>query len=90
MVKKHIGILEVKGREFKIKCLPLMTVRQFYMEDIVLSNHINPSDKSASKKAEDFCAEKVEQYLSKAGTCVCQYLPSRCKSSTTVKACTQK
>ena len=67
-VPKHIALLQVRGnKQFKMEAIPLQTVRQFYMEDVVLSNHVDPKDKSGLKKAEDFCTEKVEELLAKAG-----------------------
>lgn len=66
--QKHIGLLMVRGKDFKIKPIALQTVRQFYMEDIVLTDtSINPDDHSAMKKVEAFCRTKVEKMLEKAG-----------------------
>lgn len=66
-VKKHIGLLQVKGKNFKMTKIPLETVRQFYMEDIVLGDtSLNPHDHNIAKKVEAFCSEKVETLLEKA------------------------
>ena len=65
---KHIGLLEVRGREFKLRKIPLQTVRKFYLEDIVLSDTtLNPSDPNAGKKVEAYCQERVESLLDTAG-----------------------
>lgn len=67
-VKKHIGLLQIKGKDFMMKKIPLETVRPFYMEDIVLGETtLNPDDHNVSKQMEAFCTEKVETLLDKAG-----------------------
>ena len=46
----------------------LDTVRQFYMEDIVLSEtSLDAEDPDVLKKTEAYCVEKVEALLEKAG-----------------------
>lgn len=66
-VKKHIGLLQIKGKNFKITKIPLTTVRQFYMEDVVLSEtELDPADHDINRKVEDYCVEKVEAILEKA------------------------
>ncbi len=67
-VPKQVAVLHINRRDFKLKKLPLQTVRQFYMEDIVLSEtSLNPDDPQIAKKVLAFCAEKVEALLDKAG-----------------------
>lgn len=51
-----------------MQSIPLKSVRQFYMDDIVLCKHIQPTDANSQKKAEAFCIEKVEALLQQAGT----------------------
>ena len=66
--KKHIGLLEIKGKDFKMTKIPLDTVRQFYHEDIILhETSLNPEDHNLAKKVEAYCTEKVEALLEKAG-----------------------
>lgn len=66
-VKKHIGLLQIKGKNFKITKIPLTTVRQFYMEDVVLSEtELNPADHDIDRKVDTYCFEKVEAILEKA------------------------
>ncbi|XP_029650528.1 double-strand break repair protein MRE11 [Octopus sinensis] len=63
-VQKHVALLYIDGKNFKISKLPLETVRQFYTEDIVLmETNLKPDDLKISKKMEDFCAEKVDSYV---------------------------
>lgn len=65
---KHVALLYIDGKNFKISKLPLETVRQFYTEDIVLmETNLKPEDLKISKKMEDFCAEKVDSYVRLAG-----------------------
>lgn len=65
---KCIGLLEVEGRTFDIKQVKLETVRQFYMEDIVLSKTtLDPNDINAVENVEEFCRKKVEELITKAG-----------------------
>jgi double-strand break repair protein MRE11 len=67
---KHVGLLEIKGKQFKVHPIPLKTVRQFYMEDVVLEDtSLNPNDPSVGKKVEAFCQERVEQLIEQAGQC---------------------
>ncbi|KAL8607335.1 hypothetical protein ACOMHN_039485 [Nucella lapillus] len=64
---KNIGLLQIRGKDFKVTPIPLQTVRQFYLEDVVLGDtSLNPCDPSVGKKVEAFCREKVERLLEKA------------------------
>jgi double-strand break repair protein MRE11 len=67
-VKKHFGLLHIKGKDFKMTKIPLDTVRQFYMEDVVLSDtSLNPEDHDVIKQVDAYCTEKVESLIEKAG-----------------------
>lgn len=49
--------------------LPLDTVRQFYMEDVVLADTtLNPDDVELERKVQVYLKEKIDQLLVKAGT----------------------
>ena len=66
--KKHVGLLKIRGRELKLKKLELQTVRQFFMEDIILADtSLNPDHPDIIRKVETYCREKVEALLEKAG-----------------------
>ncbi|CAO2636097.1 Double-strand break repair protein MRE11 [Lemmus lemmus] len=68
-VKKHVGLLRVKGRKMNMQKLPLRTVRQFFMEDVVLANHpslFNPDNPKVTQAIQSFCLEKVEEMLQNA------------------------
>lgn len=67
-VKKYIGLLQIKGKNFKIIKIFLIIVRQFYMEDVVFSEtELNLVDYDIDRKVEVYCFEKVEVILEKAG-----------------------
>ncbi|XP_051481701.1 double-strand break repair protein MRE11 isoform X2 [Apus apus] len=68
-VKKHIGLLHVKGKKMKMQKIALETVRTFHMEDIVLADHpdlFNPDNPKVTQAIQAFCTEKVELMLDNA------------------------
>ncbi|XP_074937518.1 double-strand break repair protein MRE11 isoform X2 [Phalacrocorax aristotelis] len=68
-VKKHIGLLHVKGKKMKMQKIALETVRTFYMEDVVLADHpdlFNPDNPKVTQAIQSFCMEKVELMLENA------------------------
>lgn len=67
--KKHIGLLRVNGRKMNLQKLPLKTVRQFFIQDIVLADHqdlFSPDTPHVTKKVENFCQAKVSEMLEEA------------------------
>ncbi|KFQ17781.1 Double-strand break repair protein MRE11, partial [Merops nubicus] len=68
-VKKHIGLLHIKGKKMKMHKIALETVRTFQMEDIVLADHpdlFNPDNPEVTRAIQAFCMEKVELMLDSA------------------------
>ncbi|KAL6467492.1 hypothetical protein MHYP_G00231690 [Metynnis hypsauchen] len=68
-VKKHIGLLRVKGRKMNLQKIPLQTVRQFLIEDVTLANHtdlFSPEQPNVMQKIQAFCQQKVEEMLEEA------------------------
>ncbi|GCC22354.1 double-strand break repair protein MRE11 isoform X1 [Chiloscyllium punctatum] len=68
-VKKHIGLLRIKGKKMNMRKIPLKTVRQFFIEDVVLADYpdlFNPDHPKVTQKIEAFCVEKVEGMLDAA------------------------
>ncbi|XP_051521614.1 double-strand break repair protein MRE11 isoform X2 [Myxocyprinus asiaticus] len=68
-VKKHIGLLRVKGKKMNLQKIPLQTVRQFFIQDIMLSDHpdiFRPEQPNVTLKVQAFCQEKVEEMLEEA------------------------
>ncbi|KAG7268882.1 hypothetical protein CRUP_032989 [Coryphaenoides rupestris] len=66
---RHIGLLRVKGRKMNMQKIPLNTVRQFFIQDIVLADHedlFTPETPQVTKKVEDFCHAKVVEMLDRA------------------------
>nr|XP_030739610.1 double-strand break repair protein MRE11 isoform X2 [Globicephala melas] len=62
-VKKHVGLLRIKGRKMNMQKIPLRTVRQFFVEDVVLADHpdiFNPDNPKVTQAIQSFCLEKVD------------------------------
>ncbi|XP_042342608.1 double-strand break repair protein MRE11 [Plectropomus leopardus] len=67
--KKHVGLLRVKGRKMNLQKIPLKTVRQFFIQDVVLADyedHFTPETPQVTKKVEDLCYAKVTDMLEEA------------------------
>uniref|UniRef100_A0A8C6MDR1 Double-strand break repair protein n=1 Tax=Nothobranchius furzeri TaxID=105023 RepID=A0A8C6MDR1_NOTFU len=67
--KKHIGLLKVKGRKMNMQKIPLKTVRQFFIQDVVLADYedlFTPETPQVTKKMEDLCYAKVIEMLEEA------------------------
>ncbi|XP_049927028.1 double-strand break repair protein MRE11 [Epinephelus moara] len=67
--KKHIGLLKVKGRKMNLKKIPLNTVRQFFIQDVVLDDYqdlFTPDTPHVTKKVEDLCYAKVTEMIEEA------------------------
>uniref|UniRef100_H3A4P8 Double-strand break repair protein n=1 Tax=Latimeria chalumnae TaxID=7897 RepID=H3A4P8_LATCH len=68
-IKKHVGLLRIKGKKMNMQKIPLQTVRRFYVDDVVLSDHpdlFNPENPKVTQKIEGFCTERVETMLETA------------------------
>ncbi|XP_013792884.2 double-strand break repair protein MRE11-like [Limulus polyphemus] len=66
-VPKCIGMLNIYKKSFKLSKIPLQTVRQFYIEDIVLSEtSLNPEDPDIAERVLEYCCERVENLIDKA------------------------
>ncbi|XP_073349999.1 double-strand break repair protein MRE11 [Pagrus major] len=67
--KKHVGLLRVKGRKMNLEKVPLKTVRQFFIEDVVLADYqdlFTPDTPQVTKKVENFCYAKVTEMIEEA------------------------
>eukprot|EP00066_Takifugu_rubripes_P004857 XP_003968494.2 PREDICTED: double-strand break repair protein MRE11A [Takifugu rubripes] len=67
--KKHIGLLRVKGRRMNLEKIPLKTVRQFFIQDVVLADYEDafmPETPQVMKKVENLCYAKVAEMLEDA------------------------
>ncbi|XP_041796621.1 double-strand break repair protein MRE11 [Chelmon rostratus] len=67
--KKHIGLLRVKGRKMNLEKIPLKTVRQFLIQDVVLADYqdvFTPDTPQVTKKVENLCYAKVTEMLEEA------------------------
>lgn len=61
-VFRHIGLLKVKGRKMNLEKIPLKTVRQFLIQDVVLADYedvFTPDTPQVTKKVENLCFAKV-------------------------------
>ena len=66
---KAVGLLHVRGKEFKMDTLPLRTVRPFVFRSVSLSDSQAGSESAASDAAElaqQFVADRVEEMLLEA------------------------
>ncbi|KAG5445240.1 meiotic recombination, variant 2 [Clonorchis sinensis] len=64
--EKAVGLLEVRGKEFKITRVPLQTVRPFVFKDVILEDEITKSVSSSldlAKQVEMVCVRHVEDSL---------------------------
>ncbi|XP_069828080.1 double-strand break repair protein MRE11 [Dendropsophus ebraccatus] len=68
-VKKHVGLLRIRHKKMNMLKLPLQTVRQFFIEDVVLADYpelFNPDNPRVTQDIENFCIEKIEAMLDMA------------------------
>ncbi|OON19917.1 DNA repair protein [Opisthorchis viverrini] len=64
--EKAVGLLEVRGKEFKITRVPLQTVRPFVFKDVILEDEITKSVSGSldlAKQVEMVCVRHVEDSL---------------------------
>ncbi|KAH8391359.1 hypothetical protein KR200_004169 [Drosophila serrata] len=67
--KKHVGLLEIYKNKFKLKELPLQTVRPFVYDSIVLpdrAEELGLNEGDASTKVFRFAKERVEAMIAQA------------------------
>ena len=84
-VKKYVGLLHVRGKDFKLTKIPLKTVRQFYLDNIVLGDtSIDPEGHKVEEQVEAYCVEKVEALLDRAGRFLIRSQGRKCFYLTTL------
>ena len=54
---RHVGILEIRGKNFRLNKIPLQTVRPFYMQQIVLADA--DLDPTQEEQVQEFLQDKV-------------------------------
>ena len=65
---KHVGVLRVHRRDFRIDKVALQTVRPFVLESIVLAETaMKPDDPDVARKVEAYCTERVDMMIERAG-----------------------
>ena len=61
---KHVGVLKIYKKSFKMEPIPLRSVRQFVMDTIVLSEQgLNETDKHIEAKIEQLLTKKVDKLI---------------------------
>jgi len=56
-------LLRVKGKKMNLQKIPLQTVRQFFIQDVTLSDHpdlFSPEQPNVMLKVMAYCQEKVQ------------------------------
>jgi double-strand break repair protein MRE11 len=65
LAPKHVGILKIYKKSFKMEPIPLRSVRQFKMGHIMLSEcNLNVTDKNIENKIEKLLASRVLKLVS--------------------------
>ena len=67
--RKHVGILDIRGQQFRLKPLPLGSVRSFALGDASLSDWVRDGkldreDPKVEERMSDLLAEEVEKLVS--------------------------
>ncbi|KAJ1938682.1 meiotic recombination, partial [Linderina macrospora] len=65
-VDKHVAVLKVNRRNFKIDKIRLKNVRPFIIEDVILSEEPSLSPQSSEDEIVEFLRDKVERMIEKA------------------------
>lgn len=66
-VRKHVGILDVRGSQFRMTALPLIQVRSFAVGQIVLSeSHLDPEDPRIEDAIRELLVKEVEKLADQA------------------------
>lgn len=61
--KKHVGLLEVRGDQFRLQPIALKTVRKFVVSEIRLSDLIDPEIPNLKEEVKQVLTEKIEEIL---------------------------
>jgi double-strand break repair protein MRE11 len=65
---KHVAILRVNGKKFKLEPLPLRSVRQFMMETVVLAEcGLKETDKNLEAKIEQVLTKRIDKLVAECG-----------------------
>ena len=67
-VRKQVGILDIRGNQFRLNPVPLTQVRPFAMSDISLNNQrqLDPDDPKIDEKVTDFLTKHVKLLIQEA------------------------
>jgi len=72
-VDKHVGLLRIKERLFKIEKIPLKTVRPFMFQDVDITNVLNElprtvPEKDVPRKIERYISDRVKRLIDESAT----------------------
>ena len=66
-MRKHVGILDIRGSQFRMTAVPLMQVRSFTMGHITLSeSNLDPEDTRIDEAMRELLAKEVEKIVAQA------------------------
>jgi double-strand break repair protein MRE11 len=67
-VQKKIGLLDIRGTNFRLRPIPLTQVRTFAMGEVSLAEHqgLNPNDTKVEEKVKQVLKEEVQLLLHQA------------------------
>ncbi|KAM7535724.1 hypothetical protein Aperf_G00000089358 [Anoplocephala perfoliata] len=68
-ITKCVGLLEIRGHEFHVTKLPLLSSRKFIFEDLVLQDELPDVDRSspdAAAEVEKLCSAHIESAIDRA------------------------
>lgn len=64
LAAKHIALLKIHKKNFKLEPIPLRSVRQFMLDTVVLGDfNLNPTDKNIEIRIEQILAKKVDKMI---------------------------
>jgi len=67
-VRKKVGILDIRGQQFRLTPIPLTQVRPFVMSEISLNNQpqLDPDDASIDEKVAQFITKQINSLIAEA------------------------
>lgn len=65
LAPKHVAVIKIHGKKFKLEPQPLRTVRPFMMDTVVLGElkDIRDTDKNAEIKLETFLTRRIDRII---------------------------
>lgn len=64
LAPKHVGVLKINAKSFKLEQLPLRTVRPFMMDTVILNElTLKDTDKNSEIKLEQFLVRRIDKII---------------------------